>query len=91
MKRKKKEGVNMKRRVAKKLLFGTMLALSSSILLPIVRRKLRSVWENKERTDDDRNRPSLLQKTREEIVGIVAEAQFERMRKKLDQDIMGGH
>ncbi|AJY76732.1 hypothetical protein [Paenibacillus beijingensis] len=72
-----------------KIIVGAALAAAATTLLPIAKSTMRPLlaagWEAGEGLMN-RTR-SIVQIAKEEIEDIVAEAQFERMKKQLDQDI----
>ena len=72
-----------------KLIVGAALAYAASTLWPIMKNTLQPLAENGiQGASSLTNRIQYgLQIARDEIEDIVAEAQFERMKKKLDQDI----
>lgn len=73
------------------ILIGAALAAAASALLPIAKSTLRPMLAaGLEKSGGllDRAR-SCLQVAREEMEDIVAEAQFERMKKRLDKEIAG--
>lgn len=72
-----------------KIVIGTALALAASALLPIAKTTFRPLVAGGIQGGADlinRGR-SLFQLARQEMEDIVAEAQFERMKKQLDQEI----
>ncbi|MEK8126637.1 DUF5132 domain-containing protein [Paenibacillus filicis] len=79
----------MLERNTEKLIVGAALAFATSTLWPIVKNTLKPLAETGMHgaaglTDRIQY---VLQVARDEVEDIVAEAQFERMRKKLDRDI----
>ncbi|MGW8957922.1 DUF5132 domain-containing protein [Paenibacillus sp. NPDC055715] len=72
-----------------KIVIGTALAFAASALLPIAKTTFRPLaeagmqgganWVNRGK--------SYIQLARQEVEDIIAEAQFERMKKQLDQEI----
>ncbi|MDQ0493410.1 MULTISPECIES: DUF5132 domain-containing protein [Paenibacillus] len=72
-----------------KIVVGTVLAFAASALLPIAKTTFRPLAEaGKQGGVSLINRgKSYLQLAREEMEDIIAEAQFERMKKQLDQEI----
>ncbi|WP_223067179.1 DUF5132 domain-containing protein [Paenibacillus caui] len=76
-------------RNTEKLIVGTALAFAASTLWPIVKNTLKPLAETGMEgaaSLTDRIQYAL-QVARDEIEDIVAEAQFERLRKQLDHDI----
>lgn len=72
-----------------KVIIGAALALAASALLPIAKSALRPLAAGGVQSGAgllQRTR-SLIQMAREEVEDIVAEAQFERMKKQLDKEI----
>jgi PHD/YefM family antitoxin component YafN of YafNO toxin-antitoxin module len=79
----------MLERNTEKLIVGAALAFAASTLWPIVKNTLKPLAETGMQGAaglTDRIQYAL-QVVRDEIEDIVAEAQFERMRKQLDRDI----
>jgi len=79
----------MLERNTEKLIVGAALAFAASTLWPIVKNTLKPLAEtgmNGAASLTDRIQYAL-QVARDEVEDIVAEAQFERMRKKLDREI----
>ncbi|WP_233455235.1 DUF5132 domain-containing protein [Paenibacillus elgii] len=79
----------MREQQIEKWLVGAALAFAASALLPVVKTTLLPVAEagyQGLRSAAGAARSSL-QRAREELEDIVAEAQFERMKKKLDLEI----
>jgi hypothetical protein len=79
----------MNQKNVEQLIVGTALALSASVLLPIIKTSLRPLSQNSMVSVNgliSRAR-SIVQYTKEEIEDIVAEAQFERVKKQFDQEI----
>lgn len=82
----------MAQKVIEKVIVGAALTMAASVLLPIAKHSLpvlvqsgrRGVGELTSRTK------SMIQVAREEIEDIVAEAQFERMKRQFDQEIFEG-
>jgi hypothetical protein len=75
-----------------KLIVGAALAAAASTLLPIAKSTLRPLLANGLTAGEglvNRAR-SIVQIAREEVEDIVAEAQFERMKKQLDKEIANG-
>jgi hypothetical protein len=75
-----------------KLIVGAALAAAASALLPIAKSTLRPLLANGLTAGEvlmQRAR-SIVQIAREEVEDIVAEAQFERMKKQLDKEIAKG-
>ncbi|BCG58302.1 DUF5132 domain-containing protein [Paenibacillus sp. URB8-2] len=72
-----------------KLIVGTALAFAASTLWPIVKNTLKPLAETGTQgaTGLTGRIQYALQIARDEIEDIVAEAQFERMRKQLDKEI----
>ncbi|MDT3424979.1 hypothetical protein J2Z22_000492 [Paenibacillus forsythiae] len=72
-----------------KLVVGTALAFAASTLWPIVKNTLKPLAATgvQGATGLTGRIQYVLQVARDEIEDIVAEAQFERMRKQLDRDI----
>lgn len=79
----------MLERNTEKLVVGATLAFAASTLWPILKNSLKPLAETGiQGTAGLTNRIQYaLQVARDEIEDIVAEAQFERMRKQLDRDI----
>lgn len=79
----------MLERNAEKLIVGAALAFAASTLWPIVKNTLKPLAETgMQGTAGLTGRIQYaFQVARDEIEDIVAEAQFERMRKQLDRDI----
>jgi hypothetical protein len=75
-----------------KLIVGAALAAAASALLPIAKSTLRPLLANGLTAGDGlMNRArSIVQIAKEEVEDIVAEAQFERMKKQLDKEIAKG-
>mgnify|MGYP001351526666 CR=1 FL=1 len=75
---------------AEKLIAGAALAFAASTIWPIVKNTLKPLAETGIQGAasglTDRLRYAV-QVARDEIEDIIAEAQFERMRKRLDQEI----
>ncbi|NOV04338.1 DUF5132 domain-containing protein [Paenibacillus planticolens] len=72
-----------------KIIIGTALTVAASALLPIAKSTLQPITEAGIQGSGGlltRVR-SLLQIAREEVEDIIAEAQFERMKKQLDREI----
>jgi hypothetical protein len=65
-----------------KIIIGTALTIAASALLPIAKSTLQPIAA----AGFQRAR-SFLQIAREEVEDIIAEAQFERMKQKLDKEI----
>ncbi|EHS57448.1 hypothetical protein [Paenibacillus sp. Aloe-11] len=72
-----------------KMIIGTALAFAASALLPIAKTTFRPLAEAGMQGGADLiNRgKSYIQLARQEVEDIIAEAQFERMKKQLDQEI----
>ncbi|WP_410511131.1 DUF5132 domain-containing protein [Paenibacillus sp. BR2-3] len=79
----------MLERNTEKLIVGTALAFAATTLWPIVKNSLKPIAESGiQGTAGLTGRIQYaLQVARDEIEDIVAEAQFERMRKQVDRDI----
>ncbi|TVY04197.1 DUF5132 domain-containing protein [Cohnella terricola] len=79
----------MLERNMEKLIVGAALAFAASTLWPIVRNTLKPLGETgKHGAASLTGRIQyVLQVARDEVEDIVAEAQFERMRKQIDRDI----
>jgi hypothetical protein len=75
-----------------KLIVGAALAAAASALLPIAKSTLRPLLANGLTAGEGlMNRArSIVQIAKEEVEDIVAEAQFERMKKQLDKEIAKG-
>jgi hypothetical protein len=71
------------------IIVGAALAVAASTLLPIAKSTFSPLAASglQSGTGLLNNARSLLQKAREEVEDIVAEAQFERMKKQMDQEI----
>lgn len=79
----------MNQRSIEKVIIGTAIALAASALVPIAKSALRPIVGNGAQGGVgllQRTR-SMLQMAREEVEDIIAEAQFERMKKQLDKEI----
>lgn len=72
-----------------KVIVGTALAIAASALIPIAKSTLRPLAASGMQGGADLlNRArSVFQKAREEVEDIIAEAQFERMKRQFDKDI----
>ncbi|MET3211183.1 UNVERIFIED_CONTAM: exonuclease VII small subunit [Paenibacillus sp. PvR008] len=72
-----------------KIVIGTALAFAASALLPIAKTTFRPLAEAGMQGGVNLiNRgKSYIQLARQEVEDIVAEAQFERMKRQLDQEI----
>ncbi|WP_261301801.1 DUF5132 domain-containing protein [Paenibacillus andongensis] len=72
-----------------KIIIGSALAVAASALLPIAKSTLRPLAAAGMQGSGGllHQARSLLQMAREEVEDIVAEAQFERMKKQLDKEI----
>lgn len=72
-----------------KIIIGTALAIAASALLPVAKSTLRPLAANGRQSGVNLiNRArSFVQMAREEVEDIIAEAQFERMKKQMDRDI----
>jgi hypothetical protein len=79
----------MIQRAVEKLIVGTALAVAATALLPIAKTTLRPlVTSGMQGGVQMLNRArSLAQIAREEVEDIFAEAQFERIKKQLDDEI----
>ncbi|WP_042205907.1 hypothetical protein [Paenibacillus durus] len=79
----------MLERNADRLIVGTALAFAASTLWPIVKNTLKPLAATgmQGAAGLTERIQYAMQIARDEMEDIVAEAQFERMRKKLDQDI----
>ncbi|WP_047153185.1 hypothetical protein [Aneurinibacillus tyrosinisolvens] len=73
-----------------RLVIGTALALSASVILPIAKATLSTAGRvgGKAAAGTWSGLRTTLQTAREEVEDMVAEAQFERMSKRLDKEIM---
>lgn len=79
----------MAKQVVEKMVVGAALSVAASALLPIARETLPLLMKTGRRGAEElfqRTKESA-QRVREEIEDIVAEAQFERMKRKFDQEI----
>lgn len=79
----------MNQKNVEQLIVGTALALAASALLPVIKTSLRPFSQHGMESVNgliSRTR-SIVQYAREEIEDIVAEAQFERIKKQFDQEI----
>ncbi|MCZ8515643.1 DUF5132 domain-containing protein [Paenibacillus filicis] len=74
---------------AERLLVGAVLALAASTLLPVARRTLIPLAETGLQTLSGLTErvKAGIEIARNEVEDVVAEAQFERMRKRLDKEI----
>jgi len=71
-----------------KIIVGAALAAAVSALLPIAKSTFRPLLASSETGSGIMNRArAMVRIAREEMEDIVAEAQFERMKKRLDQEI----
>ncbi|NRF90864.1 DUF5132 domain-containing protein [Paenibacillus frigoriresistens] len=72
-----------------KIIIGSALAVAASALLPIARSTMQPIAAAGVQGSNSllQRARSLLQMAREEVEDIVAEAQFERMKKQLDKEI----
>jgi hypothetical protein len=72
-----------------KLIIGAALVAATSVILPIAKSTLRPLLANGLTAGEGlKNRArSYFQIAKEEVEDIVAEAQFERMKKRLDKEI----
>ncbi|UOF92031.1 DUF5132 domain-containing protein [Fodinisporobacter ferrooxydans] len=81
----------MIQRSVERLIVGAALAVTGSILLPVIKEVIKPVsgMGGKSFSDLRERGQYMMQIAREEVEDIVAEAQFERMRKKIDREIGG--
>src|SRR5690348_4376027 len=79
----------MKQKKIENIIVGTALAVTASTLLPLIKSTLRpmAVTGVKGTLGAVERAKTIYQRAREEIEDIVAEAQFERMKKQMDQEI----
>lgn len=72
-----------------KVVVGTALALAASALIPIAKTTFRPLFETGIQGSASliNRSKSILQLARQEVEDIIAEAQFERMKKQLDREI----
>ena len=72
-----------------KIIIGSALAVAASALLPIAKSTLQPITAAGMQGSSGlmQRARSLLQIAREEVEDIIAEAQFERMKKQLDKEI----
>ncbi|MBD0384239.1 DUF5132 domain-containing protein [Paenibacillus sedimenti] len=72
-----------------KIIIGTALTVAASALLPIAKSTLKPIAEAGMQGGAGlfQRARSMLQIAREEVEDIVAEAQFERMKRQLDKEI----
>ncbi|TXK84356.1 DUF5132 domain-containing protein [Paenibacillus sp. N3.4] len=72
-----------------KIIIGTALTVAASALLPIAKSTLQPITSAGMQGSSGllHRARSLLQIAREEVEDIIAEAQFERMKKQLDKEI----
>ena len=79
----------MAKQVVEKMIVGAALSVAASVLLPIARETLPLLMNTGRRGAEEffqRSKESA-QRVREEIEDIVAEAQFERMKRNFDKEI----
>ncbi|MCR8630412.1 DUF5132 domain-containing protein [Paenibacillus radicis (ex Xue et al. 2023)] len=79
----------MLRKNLDKIIIGSALAIAASALLPIAKSTLRPIAKTGMQGGANlfnRGR-SFIQIARQEVEDIIAEAQFERMKKQLDKEI----
>jgi hypothetical protein len=72
-----------------KIIIGAALVAASSVILPIAKKTLRPLLANGLTAGEGlmHRARSYVQFAKEEVEDIVAEAQFERMKKQLDKEI----
>jgi hypothetical protein len=72
-----------------KIIIGAALVAASSVILPIAKKTLRPLLANGLTAGEGlmHRARSYVQIAKEEVEDIVAEAQFERMKKQLDKEI----
>jgi hypothetical protein len=72
-----------------KIIIGAALVAASSVILPIAKKTLRPLLANGLTAGEGlmQRARSYVQIAKEEVEDIVAEAQFERMKKQLDKEI----
>ncbi|SDN73434.1 hypothetical protein SAMN04487897_104238 [Paenibacillus sp. yr247] len=72
-----------------KIIIGTALTIAASAILPIAKSTLQPIAAAGMQGSGGllQRAKSLLQLAREEVEDIIAEAQFERMKKQLDKEI----
>ncbi|MGW9527695.1 DUF5132 domain-containing protein [Paenibacillus terrae] len=72
-----------------KIVIGTALAFAASALLPIAKTTFRPLAEAGMQGGANliNRSKSYIELARQEVEDIIAEAQFERMKKQLDQEI----
>lgn len=78
---------------AEKIIVGAALAVAASALLPILRSTLKPLAQTGMQGSlglADRLRYAV-QVARDEVEDIIAEAQFERMKKRIDDEIAGDY
>jgi hypothetical protein len=75
-----------------KIIIGAALAAAASALLPIAKSTLRPLLANGLTTGEGlmTRARTIVQIAKEEVEDIVAEAQFERMKKQFDKEIAQG-
>lgn len=82
----------MAQKLIEKVIVGAALTMAASVLLPIAKNSLPGIIQSGRRGLGElgsRTR-SMIQVAREEMEDIVAEAQFERMKRQFDQEIFEG-
>ncbi|MEW9670151.1 DUF5132 domain-containing protein [Ammoniphilus sp. 3BR4] len=79
----------MVRNVTEKIIVGAALTVAASVLLPIAKNTFPVLMKmGRDGASQLANRTkSSLQLAREEMEDIIAEAQFDRMRKRLDKEM----
>ncbi len=82
----------MPQKVVEKVIVGAALTMAASVLLPIAKKSIPSLVQTgrMELGELASRTKSMIQMAREEMEDMVAEAQFERMKRQLDREIYEG-
>lgn len=79
-------------KIVERVIIGAALTMAASVLLPIAKKAIPALVQTgrSEMGGLAQRTKSMIQMAREEVEDIVAEAQFERMKRSLDAEILEG-